>query len=545
MATKILVLDDGPVYDLLKSLNIEDICEIKTEGKELENILENLSKEYHEKAIIFINVHLKFKNHEKRSDCNGLEILKHIRLTKKLNSNDFRPALLPIIVGTSLPDEDYIRKSPDNIIIYSPLCKTIFLPDLTKNKFEKIVEELELEKSKLEELIKLKKNLKVIRVEEIRELIEDYILFTKKEYIHFDPTGIPTSHDIRNDIGPGILLKELGPTDTNIQNDQIIKNYKEKLNTIYGKKVDFLKHKFFGTIRTEPSENRNNQDYINDLQNFRNLVQDKKFILIDDEYHKGWAYALYFGLFGQEESSLFRREECQEINNKFLCFSSYEAAKNWFDRKCEEFKVHLIKWAEEDGKLYEEIKNKKDIEKIKNSIISNIRRFKSQLEEFFPYDLVFLDLRLEPEDKNRSPQKLSGMKLLKLIKEFNRGIPVIIFTASEKATVLETALKNGADGYWIKCVDDGVSLIQMIKNLCFWEIESGTLNRAEILKRLWIKIRMVEEKKWFWYWEHYPSFIEFIPLHLNRNNEDFNDFKNEILLLLKTAFETLNKSVVS
>ena len=68
------------------------------------------------------------------------------------------------------------------------------------------------------------------------------------------------------------------------------------------------------------------------------------------------------------------------------------------------------------------------------------------------YDLIFLDLRMngvEEEDTLR-PSDFSGMKILKAIKEQNRGNQVIMFTASNKAWNMKALIDAGAEGYYIK-----------------------------------------------------------------------------------------------
>jgi len=68
------------------------------------------------------------------------------------------------------------------------------------------------------------------------------------------------------------------------------------------------------------------------------------------------------------------------------------------------------------------------------------------------YDLIFLDLRLGgiDEEKNVQPEDFSGMKVLKAIKEQNKGTQVIMLTASNKAWNMKALLDAGADGYYIK-----------------------------------------------------------------------------------------------
>lgn len=68
------------------------------------------------------------------------------------------------------------------------------------------------------------------------------------------------------------------------------------------------------------------------------------------------------------------------------------------------------------------------------------------------YDLIFLDLRMNgaQEEGKLRPEDFSGMKILKSIKELNKGTQVIMFTASNKAWNMKALMDAGADGYYIK-----------------------------------------------------------------------------------------------
>jgi len=68
-----------------------------------------------------------------------------------------------------------------------------------------------------------------------------------------------------------------------------------------------------------------------------------------------------------------------------------------------------------------------------------------QAKNFEQYDLVLLDLYLEGR-----PDKTLSMAVLKFIKDRHPNIPVVIFTASEKAWNLDEVMDNGADGMYIK-----------------------------------------------------------------------------------------------
>ena len=68
------------------------------------------------------------------------------------------------------------------------------------------------------------------------------------------------------------------------------------------------------------------------------------------------------------------------------------------------------------------------------------------------YDLIFLDLRLNgvKEENVIRSDDFSGMKILKVIKKRNKGVQIIMFTASNKAWNMKALIDAGADGYYIK-----------------------------------------------------------------------------------------------
>jgi len=85
-----------------------------------------------------------------------------------------------------------------------------------------------------------------------------------------------------------------------------------------------------------------------------------------------------------------------------------------------------------------------------------IRTFEDAMKftDYINYDVIFLDLRLsKEEDKVNQISNISdftGTKVLRKIKDINKGIQVIIFTASNKVWNIERLLEIGANGYYIK-----------------------------------------------------------------------------------------------
>ncbi len=88
----------------------------------------------------------------------------------------------------------------------------------------------------------------------------------------------------------------------------------------------------------------------------------------------------------------------------------------------------------------------------------------SKITEFMP-DIILLDLRLHDSDfgEGVEPEKITGIEILERIKEINRGIQVIITTASNKAWNFDIAKQKGAYDFIIK--DGFESIENSIKNL--------------------------------------------------------------------------------
>lgn len=132
-----------------------------------------------------------------------------------------------------------------------------------------------------------------------------------------------------------------------------------------------------------------------------------KVLYIDDEWNKGW-------------STIFK--------HIFKNNSSYEFKTFEYDFSDKEFSVGA-------------------------SLI------KSEICAYDP-DIVILDLRLFKEDfeKDKTPDKLSGFKILEEIKKKNLGIQVIVFTASNKVWNFQKLQVAGADYFVLKNSPESISI---------------------------------------------------------------------------------------
>jgi CheY-like chemotaxis protein len=146
--------------------------------------------------------------------------------------------------------------------------------------------------------------------------------------------------------------------------------------------------------------------------------------------------------------------------------------------------------------------------------------------DYEKYDIVFLDLRLKPEEDKPNAvlpiEEYSGYKLLKKIKAINQGIQVIILTASNKAWNMKRLLDEGADGYYIKESPD-FNFPDSFSEQNYDEFKKCIEDCFERnhLKDIFIKTRILKNTK----------------LQIkNTNNDRFADFKQVIKQNLNLAY---------
>ncbi|WP_375560820.1 response regulator [Bernardetia sp. OM2101] len=146
------------------------------------------------------------------------------------------------------------------------------------------------------------------------------------------------------------------------------------------------------------------------------------------------------------------------------------------------------------------------------------------------YDVVLLDLRLKSSDKSNTAgfndiTNFSGYQLLKKIKEKNKGIQVVIFTASNKAWNMKALLETGADGYYIKQSPDFNYGNDYAKQNfeAFHEEMKIALERSSFLK---------------WFWKHTDELINHLDSEYSHESIDDN-FVESVKLSLNYAYDTI------
>jgi len=444
------------------------------------------------------------------------------------------------------------------LILRSPGCKCLLLSDLSYENLDRLIKEIIAYK------IKRFNDFEVMRNE-----IKDSVVFTKKDEERFnqEPLKIPTKHDIRNDIGPAIFLKEFC---ANIeQTDPLSLNYEKVVKRLEVKKLLFLRERLLGQTRLTRGDVR--------YPNWK--ISNKGFILIDDEHQFGWSYAIGKGLFNWPQNvyedikkkdgiilcmknGLIEKISSVEqfydtINNDnneggfLLCIPSFQKGKEFFDCIKEKVNSHLQEYVKRNKEMLElyqktynpDVNAKQQLKEKIRDINKKLCKLDRKLKNCYPFDLVFLDLRLCTADWNEKIKHTSGIKLLKQIKKLESGVPIILLTASERAESLKEAIIYGADGYWTKCIDSG-------KNL--WEIIEQCLKKVDILKSFWIKMKQVEQKSGMfrWRWKIDGPKVEYISGSNDKcqKHEEYQEIISSLrqaLLLLTTcynlSFQMVNK----
>lgn len=540
--SELLIIDDSVFIELFEN---RSPC-VKTNERDVNEILLEACKIISENCVkaAFINAHLICKDYPYRHQCGGIELFKHLRLTEKLQEKNLPTCLLPVILGTLLPPEEYIRKSPDNALILTPGCECLFLLDLSDtNALDEMFDRLTPFKN-YEEVV--------------NNVLKKFTpgLFYFKKFIDLEHGEVPSRHDIRNILGPYIFLKEFLP---NIENDDpLVEKYKNISGKLPTKWLNLFGKSFLGGTKAEP-ELRNVS-----LRDGNNINQ-KRYILVDDEHDVGWSYALYKGIFnisdnyqgvykglGKRGDFLLCRGDSQEIedftdvgsavngvlnyNGGFLlCINSYEKARNFFEKIKNKFDDTLKKWKHEDTKFLKQLRN--NIINGRQETIDRRSKLNEELKKFPPYDLVFLDVRLEGDRNiNKDICETGGIKLLNKIKELNYGTPVVLFTASERAETYKEALSRLADDYWVKCIDHGSKLRDII----------GKLSKEDYTKltKIWVRISQFQKKEWFWQWQWEGTYNrgsrtmewEVTRVFTSRKGNREKNLLGEISLLLEQAF---------
>ncbi|MCC6447701.1 MAG: hypothetical protein IT215_03350 [Chitinophagaceae bacterium] len=189
-----------------------------------------------------------------------------------------------------------------------------------------------------------------------------------------------------------------------------------------------------------------------------------------------------------------------------------------------------------------------DKEKYKNEILQLYNdEVKNNIYE--DTSLILLDLRLFDEDERSVEiQSISGKKLLDIIRQHHKGIPVLIITASNKVWSYEQLIKSGADAYWMKeGIDNNFTAEESVKNYykLLWLIEKLTGEEYKPITKLSKLIDTINQTANWWeskdWTRNNPWSHTAIASITNCAKKDITEILNDSLDLLK---EYVQKNVL-
>jgi CheY-like chemotaxis protein len=266
--------------------------------------------------------------------------------------------------------------------------------------------------------------------------------------------------------------------------------YQKEIQSLQGLIIQYLYNIKKNDVNVE-TYNLHGSEYLEIIEKL-NLLRPLKILYVDDQAENGWSFIFQEMLYSQPKNKV-----------------------NFFTLSPE---------------IYENF----DEENITQTIISNI-----QQENI---NLLILDLRLNPQIDNKQidREKISGIKILKKLKESFIACPILITTASNKAISFKQVLTYGAHALWTKegidqqymeqqSVENYVNFLKYVCNLC----SSDFVLYRKSIKAI-NKIKNCNQQFWWEteFWSN-PSYnTEYKP-----NNKIVKELldKQTILELLKNA----------
>lgn len=351
---------------------------------------------FRSEGLFLIHANGRFTRRAHHQDLQGVELLKHIRLTRWLGPVRAWHA----IVYSFEPLTSILSRKPGDLILTSPGVTFLRLPNalsLRDALVRAYPKEAWASLSLQEMLTSLPKASPQDR--------------GFRRYIACDYTPPDSAHSISNWWG----IYEMFLADSKVAFPEYadpsplpegIRDFVLRLET---KKAEFLED----SQRSSPSEHEQGrlQESLGTARLALTKTSARKAIVyVDDEASNGW-------------SELLRKN----LNNKVTTAST----------------LHIIDTSSLDLRTPDDDDDRAAYEARINEIAATINEQRPQL--------LILDLRLcGNSEANQPPNHASGMDLARAVRTTNRYLPILLFTASNKAETLMVSGSLDIDSYWMK-----------------------------------------------------------------------------------------------
>ncbi len=379
----------------------------------------------------------------------GVGVLKHLRL----ECDATQVALQPVVVTSEKPLAAWLRASVDNAILAGPgsmllnqLQLRVIQTRMAEGQFTAFQNVAELQR-------------------ETKPYLVNPLLMPDVKHLHL------------NRIGAGLLLSELPsglerPPALEAEMAATIKHYYDLRRHDLGVKRHIALREEYALPAPAAGTTRD------EFAALGRFAQGQSVILIDDNYSHGWATALRCLLAGPGQEpwqiEATTGEMSSEVLNKaaqatsVVCCGSRSAAESLLEYCRHGLEAAAQSLAREGVPFNLQQRSTPDVAE--------------RWRELLPFGAVLLDLRLSAaEERERDLRKLSGFEILRYVRQHFAWLPVIVFTASERAISAQTAVELGADGYWTKGVDSALDLVRLLTR-CFqlssaskWRVDLPTL----------------------------------------------------------------------
>lgn len=161
---------------------------------------------------------------------------------------------------------------------------------------------------------------------------------------------------------------------------------------------------------------------------------------IGSKINSNLYYKLLTCRFPLDNSITLKKKDLKLNNNGKVLYIDDEKEKGWNELFCALLLDEVINKVENFDSIGSDFYCMKKSEIIKTCI-----------EKAKDFDLIILDFRLIPEDFHEvNPKNITGYQILRGIKEYNKGIQVIIFSATNKVWNWQILQDAGVDGFIIK-----------------------------------------------------------------------------------------------
>ena len=309
-------------------------------------------------------------------------------------------------------------------------------------------------------------------------------------------------------------------------------NYKDLLQASIYQGIDLKTDELVNEVKKVDLKVSSNNNDNHNIANEWAIVRWSKSLGVSDSAIEKIKKKVENDLYFKYLSSIYSNSNLKPINKKELSIENKgkvlyiddEAEKGWFEL----FTYIIYDINQMDFVHLDEQFNEHSQVEIIDICLEKIKSFDPEL--------VILDFRLHKSDLYNNIKEVTGYQILNKIKEFNKGIQVIIFSATNKIWNLQALQEAGSDGFIIK------------------ESPENSVDPEFTIESIQNMIKSIDSSLGMMFLKEVCNNIDSIKLHLLNVSNDCDEkefekllkmkFKNEIFIQLDIIYDCLKKSSI-